>query len=213
MRGVRGQARYRRVEMAVNDGLVVVTREGLLAGEHLVEHHAQAVNVATGIDLLAHRLLGRHVGGCAQHDAVVGRFGCRMQVFGDAEVGQCQRTVGAQHHVVGLEVAMHDAGMVCRFKSGGALLQDQFDRGMGQRRLEHACQAAAWKVLHGDIGVMIGETLAENGHDVRMPQALEQLMLVDEATEHVRRRMAIEANQLDRNLACFDLVACQIDRG
>ncbi len=80
LRGVRRQARYRGIQVPVDDRLMVAAGEGLFPRQHLMQHHAEAVNVATGIDFLAHGLFGRHVGGGPEHDAVV--IPSRWEAFG-----------------------------------------------------------------------------------------------------------------------------------
>ena len=77
------------------------------------------------IDLLAARLLGRHIGECPHHLPRLGRVLCgrgqgavvatrRLDELGEAEVDDLRMAVGRHHDVVWLQVAMHDAGLVRR---------------------------------------------------------------------------------------------------
>ena len=63
------------------------------AGQRLVEHEPERVEVAALVDALARRLLGRHVGERADDVAGAGQRLVAGQV-GDAEVGQLGRAVG-----------------------------------------------------------------------------------------------------------------------
>ena len=64
-------------------------RERRAAGEHLVEHDAEGVEVAAGVDRQALGLLGREVGGRAHDRAGLGEvlLGAGVDGPGDAEVG------------------------------------------------------------------------------------------------------------------------------
>ncbi len=88
--------------------------------EQLVEHHAQAENIATAVDAVsfAARLLGAHIGG---------RAGVRRTFFeilfaqGDAEVGQKRLALKIDQDIPRLNVAMNQAaqmGVMQRFRQG-----------------------------------------------------------------------------------------------
>ena len=84
---------------------------GRLAGEHLVGHGAERVDVAARADVaLAHRLLGAHVGGRAERHAGLGHAAAAglLHGEGDAEVGDEGAAV-VQEDVLGLDVAVDDA--------------------------------------------------------------------------------------------------------
>ena len=67
--------------------------ERRLAGEHLVEQDAERVDVRAGVDVLAHRLLGRDVVGGAEHPARLGEP-VGLERAGDAEVGDLRPALG-----------------------------------------------------------------------------------------------------------------------
>ena len=68
---------------------------GRFAGEHLVEHDAQRVDVAAGIAALALHLLGGDVIGRAHHLRKLGeRQPPRAGLAGDAEIDQLDVVLG-----------------------------------------------------------------------------------------------------------------------
>ena len=61
---------------------------------------------------MAQRLLGGDVVGCA-NDVAAERERVLAATAGDAEVGQLRAPVGVDEDVLGLDVAVHDAALVC----------------------------------------------------------------------------------------------------
>ncbi len=125
-RGEAGRG-ARRLALADEPAHLVGRRavEGLLrqrahAGEELVEHHAERVDVGAGVDVAADvGLLRRHVGGRADPTADHGvqrAIGERLRDrLGDAEVDDLGHRLAValgDQHVRGLEVAMEDAAPV-----------------------------------------------------------------------------------------------------
>ena len=98
--------------------------EGQLAGDHLVEQHAQREDVAAVVDGLAARLLGAHVAQGPEHEArlrlgerlhlgdAVLRLRLGLEQLGEAEVEDLGVAVRRHDHVLGLDVAVHDPGLV-----------------------------------------------------------------------------------------------------
>ena len=137
-------------------------RDGAVPGvgwptaQHLVEQRAQGIHIAAGIDLvnLAQRLLGWHVGGRARHLphlrlvgavaaavglhrvelAVVGRPVGPAQHLGQAPVEHQHLAVAAHHDVVGLEIAMHDTGLVRRLENRHGPDSEEHDSEGGDHR-------------------------------------------------------------------------------
>ena len=99
---------------------------GLAAGEQLEGQHAQAVDVAARVHRLAERLLGAQIVGRADDVAVAGVRDLHGGLLGHAEVGQGQGAVLAEHQVVGLEVAVHDADVVDGGQAGSVCLMVGF---------------------------------------------------------------------------------------
>ena len=83
------------------------------AGEALVEHEPERVEVGAAVEPAAAHLLGRQVLGRAHHHVVAGEVVAGgAEALGDAEVGQQHAAVGGDEDVAGLDVAVHEAGAV-----------------------------------------------------------------------------------------------------
>ena len=98
---------------------------GRLAARHLIENDAERKDVRPVIHRPARDLLGRHVGGRAQHDADLGasaagqrdiRWVGRPELFCQAEVEHFHTTIVRHHDVARLEIAVHDAFVMRRCK-------------------------------------------------------------------------------------------------
>ena len=97
------------------------SREGSPARRHLVEDRAEREQVGPEVERVSDRLLGRHVADRSHDDARLGadRHGRRAAVsapaasglrqLGEAEVEDLGEPVPRDHHVLGLEVPVHDA--------------------------------------------------------------------------------------------------------
>ena len=92
------------------------------SGQQLVEHHAEREDVAARVERLARGLLRRHVGDRADdhagprvradHARVSRRRRAGFEQLGQAEVGELGVAVLRDEDVVGLDVAVQDAGGV-----------------------------------------------------------------------------------------------------
>src|SRR5258708_7207788 len=112
---------------------VVTRRVGKVAGEQLIEHESQRVNVGGGGDgeaanLLRASELGREeTDGVGGLEAGLGAIG--EEKLGEAEIEQLGNAVGGDHDVGGLEVAMDDVGGV-RILNGFADLTEEQKAGL-----------------------------------------------------------------------------------
>ena len=105
-------------------------RERRLAGEHLIEHRAQRVDVAALVAALALHLLGRDVVGRAQRRREPHlRDAPRILLQCDAEVDDLDAVAVAHHDVLRLQVAVHHAVLV-QIVEGVANGQRERDRAL-----------------------------------------------------------------------------------
>src|SRR5439155_302435 len=81
------------------------------AGEHLIQHDPERVNVRTGVYVLSGGLLGTHVVRGPDHHALGGELagGRLLRGLRDPEVGHEHVARAIEQDVVGLHVAVHDA--------------------------------------------------------------------------------------------------------
>ena len=81
------------------------------AGEHFIKHHAQAVDIASRIDLLrgATGLLGRHISRRSKQAAVRSHRQIAGLLLGQAEIHQMRTASHVEHDVRRLDVAMDNA--------------------------------------------------------------------------------------------------------
>ena len=101
-------------------------------GEHFVQNHAEAENIGAMIGRAAADLFGRHVADGSHDDAGIGfsdglgRIGVALWGFdfGEAEIENLGAAVARHHDVVGLQIAMDNAGGVSGSKSVGDLHSD-----------------------------------------------------------------------------------------
>ena len=192
--------------------------EGRVAGDQVIEHRAQAVDVGTRVELGAVELLRRHVGQRA--DAVDLRL-VRAQVQRAAEVGQldvAHLAVAAHGQDVGrLDVAVDQPLAVAvaqRHRALEADFDDLVERQQVVGRAEGP-QRRAGHVLHHHAGrTRVGHRIQDVDH-VRVVQPPGQRRLGgEEAREDMRiGRIAQHAgaHPLDRHLAIVELVVTEED--
>jgi hypothetical protein len=118
--GKRRERRRRGADDGRDDRRLTLPIERASAGEHLVQQHAEGVNIRTCVHLAALELLGRHVMERAEDRALTRERLCARDAvaeqtravgrgkLGQAEVQELRARLG-QHHVAGLQVAMDDA--------------------------------------------------------------------------------------------------------
>ena len=131
--------------------------------DHLVEQHAQRPDVRPRVHLLPACLLRRHVRGRADHGSRIGlqdgarRVGasqlrCRRRELRQPEVEHLHEAVGPEHHVLGLDVAVNDAGGVRGAQRGSNLNRDVERLADRQPcRGEPLPERLALDVLHRDV--------------------------------------------------------------
>ena len=161
--------------------------------DHLVEHHADGVEVRARVDLVrAPRLLGRHVLRGPHHDAGDGQV-LLVRVdpprLGDPEVDELEHGFAAREgdeDVLRLEVAMDDAERVRRLEGledlDGVLASDRHRE--LSLPLDDARERLALEELHHDVRVTVGGAIdVDDLHDVRAPDLGDDPRLLQEALD------------------------------
>ena len=174
--------------------------EGARAGEHLVRDDAEGVEVAGAGRRLAHRLLGADVVGGAEHLADAG-VADGVHGAGDAEVGQLHHAVLAHEDVGGLDVAVHDAGLVGGAERERGLGQDRADDLGRQRALlaDDRRERLAGDELHHEVGEVVVLAVVEDRGDVGVHQRRRVEGLVAEALREDLLVVGVGAHDLDRD--------------
>ena len=171
--------------------------ERRLSRNELVGDAAERVEVGVRPDLLRHRLLGRHVlrrpdggAGLRQQHARVRHVRGRL---GDPEVGDLDGAVGGHHHVLGLEITVHDPSLPRRLQPREQPVEHAADLRQGQRPHVRP-QRPSLDVLHRDVrhAVMLEEV--EDRDDVRVLERPRKARLAHEAPRE-RRVGGVEARE------------------
>ena len=137
----------------IDYGGQVLSRVGLLTGEHFERDHRQRELVRAPVHQLALHLLGRHVVGRADDVAGHGEL-VRRRDLGNAEIRDLGRAVPGDHDVGRFDVAMDDAFLVRIVERHGGLSQDA-EHPLGRNGLrfrQHLVERRPIDVFHGDIG-------------------------------------------------------------
>ncbi len=185
--------------------------------QHLVEHHAERIQVAAAVDGLALGLLGREVGGGAHHRAVLGeaRIGPAGERGGDTEVGDLHVAAVGHQDVAELDVAVDETGLMGGRERGGHVGRDlggpvRLERPGGAQHVGHA---APRHVLHHDVVGPPLLTPVVDAHDVGVVEVGGGLRLSPEALHEVRIVGELGEQDLQRDLAIEELVTGEIDVG
>ena len=192
--------------------------EGRLAGQHLIRHDAQRVEIAAGVEVtIARGLLGRHVRRRADGHAGGREPRCLATVArgaGNAEVGHQRAPVDTvQQDVVGLDITMNDtAGVRVRQRIGHFMqcTSDVVDR---QRT---ALLQSGGEVVAVDAGHHEKDEIADfvdriNRDNIRMAQLCGRFRLAQEARPDVAPERQLRRQQLDSHEPFEALVAGPID--
>ena len=147
--------------------------EGRTAGEHLVEHRAQGVDIGgrSGQFGITAGLLGRHVAWRSHDLAGVGLAFVSLEPLGQAEIGDLGNAVAAEEDVGGLEVAVHDAGPMGRVHRHDER-DHPFGRLPGRQHRPHqpTDQATPFQQLecHERVAVVLTDVI--DLQDIRVPE-------------------------------------------
>ncbi len=174
------------------------------AGQALVEHQPERVQVGTAVELAAAHLLGREVLRRAHHHVVAGQvLAGGVESLGDPEVGEHHTPVGGDEDVARLDVAVDEAGTVGGIECGGDARADVDRQLRAQPRLdvEELAQALAVDELHDDgLAPAVLEHVV-HGDDVRVGEAGDGDRLAAEALGDDRVGGQARLEPLQRHLA------------
>ena len=193
--GVPPPGRWREIVYhAVDDLGDRLALEGRLAGEHLVGHDRERVDVGASGHVQARDLLRRHVGRRAEDLARRGHD--RVGDVGHAEVHELRLPVGLDHDVGGLDVPVHDAGPVREVhRIGHRGEQPQDGLGLDPALLaDQLLQRPALDVLHDEVAV----AHVVHADDGGVVEPTRGLRLAAEAPQVLGRRLGGEVLGLDR---------------
>ena len=196
--------RRRRVEVREHRRRGRLARVGHLAGDRLVEHGAERVDVRAGIHRRLPQLLGGGVVERSDHAARMRDLRLRPQVLHQPEVGQ-QRVLALQQDVRRFDVAVHDPGAV----RGVERLRDLGDdrrrhvRFQPSPDVQQPREVGALDEAHRHVEQPVLLAGVVDRHDVRvldrrrgaelaLEAAAELLVLGELGRDHLQRHLAIE---------------------
>ena len=153
------------------------------AGEQLVEQHPDGVHVGARVAAAVDDELGGEVGdGADEHAAGGGVLGVGGDGLGQAEVGDLDPAVVGDQDVLGLDVAVDQAGPV-GVREGR---EDRLHEGQGARRrhrallADHVAQRVPGDVLHHEEDDVVVGALVEDGDHVGVVEPRGRAGLADE---------------------------------
>ena len=185
----RHDARRRRDDLV--DVLVGHRQRGiagvrLLAGEQLEEHHPGRVHVGARVGGPAGHLLGRQVGSGPDDHPALGLAHPRQQP-GQPEVGDLDRAGVVEQHVLGLDVAVRDPGVVGRGQAAQHPGHDvqRLLRAAPAARVQQVAERPAGHVLHRQVQDLAVRPLVVHGDHVRVGELGDRPGLADEPADEV----------------------------
>ena len=176
------------------------------AREQLPRDDRECVPVARGACPLAPRLLRRQVPGRAED-----RAGLRERLHAgrgrDPEVGDLHVPAAVADQVARLDVAMDDAGLVCRVERGGRVVEPAEHLRRRARARWTLLEAAAREVLHDDQRASVVLVDVEDRDDVGVAREAggRERLALEPLPQPVVLRVAL-CQHLDRHVATELLV-------
>ena len=174
----------------------------------LEEHHAEREHVAGTRDGLAAGLLGRHVAWRAENRAHLRGRGVGQPRRGrlrdearQTEVEELHVTIGTHHDVLGLDVAMDDAGGVRDRKRPRELRAHARDRVGSDGTADERRERMAFHQLHGQEAPAVHVTDLVDGDDIRVVERRSGARLLLETTNRFSVAGERGPKQLQGNLA------------
>ena len=173
------------------------------AGEHLVEHDGEAVEIASLVAFLAAQLLGRHVGERADNAAAAGEPLAAADA-GDAEVHDLEHAVFRDHQVRRFDVAVDHAHAMGVSQPVGGLGNDGEAFAHVERRIalgQYVVERVAAHQLHDHVEIFaVGDERVERG-DVGVIEPGEARRLGAEAVDEIGVAEQFGTQRLHRHFA------------
>jgi hypothetical protein len=189
------------VEDRADDGLVASPLEGVLSGEHLVEHDPQRPDVGPMVEPLSPGLLGRHVGHRAECRPALGQRDAPREL-GQPEVHDLGPAVLGDHDVGALDVPVDDAARVGLAQSRGDLGGDvQGFGGLERAPSDPVPQGLALDVLHGDEGALVAFPGLVDDADIGMGERRRGLGLPQEPLFEIGQLRKLRRQELEGHRA------------
>jgi hypothetical protein len=203
----------RRVPHLIEQHELVPRGEEAMHGQHLPEDDPQRVHVGALIDVVAERLLGRHVAELALERAGLGAL-ARRRRLGDPEVDQLDVPGARDEHVLRADVAMDDAEQATavvgeRVRGLEAIGDAHRDphRELGReaaleprQRTEQRGERAPVHVLHHEEVGARGLAELLDVHHVRVDDLRAELRLLDEHPDEAGIAREVRVDHLDRDV-------------
>ena len=188
------------------DRILAVKRQ--LAGDHLVHHYADRIEVGAAVDaLFTRRLLGADVVDRADR-LVGGGEGLGIRQLRNAEVGHLDLPAAEQHDVLRLDVAVDNAAEMRVLQRAQDLdgIRDGLLDGESALALHVCLERDAVDVFHDDIFVFALDRNIKDLDDVGVREHENGFGFVDEALHRhlVRRKLLLE--DLDGDGGLFEQV-------
>ena len=160
--------------------LVVISPEGKLAGQHLIEDDAEGPDVGPLVEIAAPGLLGRHIGHSPQCRLALGQRAPATEL-GQPEVHDLGLALLRNHDVGAFYVAVNDAFAMGLAQPGRNLRDDVQDLFSSKRPLfDPFPERLPFHVLHSDVGAVLAFPNFIDDADIRMGKGRGRLGLDEE---------------------------------
>ena len=205
------------MDLRPGGGELGVATERRPAGEREEEHAAERVDVGATVERPALDLLGRRVGGGAEHRAAGAREPVdRLLPAREAEVAQVgvrRLWRAGDQHVGGLDVAVDEPARMGGVERSGDLAQQLRRRGRRQRAaLDHQlAQVRAVDPAHRDEEALVLLARLVDGDHVRMLERGGHARLAHEARAELRIARQLGRDQLEGHRALETLLHGPVD--
>ena len=181
------------------------------AGQHLIEHNAHRPHVGSVVDIATDRLLGAHIRNRAEHDVSVRDRD--VFNFGHAKVENLRPSVGEEHDIRRLHVAMDDAMLVSLLQSARDLESNR-DGVFTRQRTAHETRLQRLAVVerHRDEQLSFGcfADLVDRA-DVGVIERRRSAGLVQEAALRIWSHAKVRRKKLQGDVSTEPLVERSVD--